>query len=266
MTRRSSLVVLLALAVGCGGGAVPVGSRATPAPVARSAPPRFGAGNGVYRYLRADTIIQTLPNGGTNQAVVERRILFRWATTPEAGGFALTLTLDSVRLFTAGGAPVRAFEDSARGAVIRGHLSPEGHLTGLTATPASRVTNLFLANLPWLVPTIPATLDSAGLIDTSEATVWFGVVDLQERTIRRSVAGEAVGSISQRGAVTSDGVAPNLHFTGSGARWGTATLAPSGRLLEATGRDSVAMAAEVATIGQTVQLMRIGGYTLTALP
>lgn len=272
MKPRRCWPLLVALAAGCGGGAA-VPTRA-PAP-GGGAPVRIpivrfrASGPWHAVYTRADTLITTLPNGGQQRQAIERRLHLRWMVTSMPTGLALVITVDSVRIAGLLGSIGRAMEDSGRGAVVRGTLDADGRVHGLTSSPDAAVAHALIADLPWLIPTLGLAGGTAvSWSDTLDAVVRFGVVDLAERTFRRSTAAPADGAVlvTLAGTVSRDGVSPQLHLTGSGTRQGTATVEVNGRIRQAAGRDSVMMSAMVESIGQSVQILQVGGYTLTATP
>lgn len=260
---------LVALAAACGGGAAVPAGQAAPA-AARIPTVRYRPGDSWRAvYTRADTLITTLPNGGQQRQAIERRLHIRWSAAAATSGLALSVTVDSVRIFGLPGGAGRAMEDSARGAVIRGVLFADGRLDSLVASRDAAVTHALIGDLPWLVPALGrAGSVAAEWSDTLQATVRFGVVDMSERTIRYSSAapGDNAVLVSMTGIVARDGVSPQLRLLGSGIRAGTATVELNGRIRTAVGRDSVLMSATVESIGQSVQILQVGGYTLTALP
>ncbi|HET7043190.1 MAG TPA: hypothetical protein VFI13_14315, partial [Gemmatimonadales bacterium] len=179
-------------------------------------------------------------------------------------GLALTVSLDSVHV---SGPNARTLEDSARGSVIRGRLSPTGRLDSLTSSADNGVDRTFLAALPWLVPNYPpSTAEGASVTDTLDATVPLGVLDVTERTVRQVRLGTTVGALELWGDLTRQGTGPQLELTGSGIRTAHADVDAAGRVLRLSGRDSVAMLAVASGTGQSVQLLQIETYTLTALP
>lgn len=264
MNRSRLTLVTLALAAACGGGAAlsggSPGSTIATAPVtARNAVYRPG-GPWKYSYERADTIISVLPNGGRQQLVLERKLQLAWQVTTTPTGLALAVTIDSARVIgVPGGA--RAMEDSARGSVLRGELSPQGRLTALGTSSDNGIAHALLAELPWLLPALGG--GEVPRVDTLDASVRFNVVDVAERTVRTTTAGNA---FQMAGMVTRDGVSPQLKLTGSGIRSASAQLANDGRPGAGAGRDSVSMTATVVTIGQSIEIIQLGGYALTPLP
>lgn len=270
--RSSGRLAFLALIAACGGNATqPAGDGMAhpllpPRPVAieyqAGAPAR-------YTYLRADTLITTLPNGGLQQQVVERRLQLRWQVSGSPEGLLLAVTVDSARVIGLPGDGGRQMADSARGSVIRARILPTGAVTLLEPVPANAVARTFATYLPWIVPMMPSgAREGTSWVDTLNSTMQFAVVDLAERT-ERTTTGELHGEgsvFTLQGAVTRDGVTPQLRIDGTGARWGRAELGPMGRLLSASGRDSVAMIASVPSIGQRVPILQVGGYSLTPLP
>ncbi|HTK56321.1 MAG TPA: hypothetical protein VL295_05815 [Gemmatimonadales bacterium] len=270
--RSAGRLAVLALIAACGGNAAePAGDGVVrpllpPRPVAieykAGAPAR-------YTYLRADTLITTLPNGGLQQQVVERRLQLRWQVTASPEGMVLAVTVDSARVIGLPGDMGRSMADSARGSVIRARILPTGAVTLLEPVPANAVARTFATYLPWIVPMMPSgAREGTSWVDTLNSTMQFAVVDLAERT-ERTTTGELHGEgsvFTLQGAVTRDGVTPQLRIDGTGARWGRAELGPAGRLLSASGRDSVAMIASVQSIGQRVPILQVGGYSLTPLP
>lgn len=272
MIRRAGPAVLgVCLAAACGGTAGP----ATTGEAIPLLPPRPVAieyragGPWRYAYLRADTLITTLPNGGSQQQVVEWQMQLRWQVSAAPQGLTLTVTIDSARVIGLPGEAGRAMADSARGTVLRAELDPTGTLRVLAPLPANAVARTFATNLPWMVPMMPAgTREGASWADTFTTTMQFAVVDLSERNERTTV-GELRGDgtlLKLTGTVTRDGVTPQLRIDGSGTRWGVAEVGPLGQLRTASGRDSVAMIATVEAIGQRVKILQIGGYTLTPRP
>lgn len=262
MTRRLPPLLTLALAAACGGGAAVSGagpSAPTSAPIVAASTYRAG-GPWHYLYQRADTFISLLPNGDRQRLVLERKLQLAWQVTSSASGLQLAVTIDSVQVYgVPGGA--RAMEDSARGTVIRGELTTQGRLAGLKASSDNGIAHALVADLPWLVPMLGGV--EAPRTDTLDASIRFNVVDVAERTVRSTAAG---ASFQMMGNVTRDGVSPQLNLSGTGIRLGSAMLGNDGKPGLGTGRDSVAMKATVVSIGQSIDIVQLGGYTLTPLP
>lgn len=267
IATRSSLLAL-ALVAACGGGVAVPGSPGAAAPAPHGVPMAFSPGGPWrYHYDRVDSITTTLPNGGQQQQAVERHLQLRWEALRAANGLSIRITIDSADLVGMPGGLGRAMEDSARGSVIQMELTPDGVVSTPSVTPENSVARGLMTDLPWLIPALPHSLmPGAFREDTLTSTVRFGVLDLSERTQRRTTVGAAVGSFDLSGEVTREGVSPQLHLTGSGLRVGRADFAPQGWMRDMTGRDSLAMTATVESIGQSVGLMQISGYSLTALP
>lgn len=269
---RSPLALGALFAAACGGGATQAAGDGTARPLL---PPRpvaieYRAGAPAhYTYLRADTLITTLPNGGLQQQVVERRLQLQWQVSSSPEGLLLSVTVDSAHVIGLPGDMGRLMADSARGSVIRARLLPTGALTLLDPIPGNAVARTFATYLPWIVPMMPTgAREGTTWVDTLTTTMQFAVVDLAERT-ERSTTGELRGDgsvLTLTGAVSRDGVTPQLRIDGTGTRWGRAEVGPMGRLLGASGRDSVAMVASVQSIGQRVPILQVGGYTLSPLP
>ena len=270
--RTAAGFIVLSFAAGCGGGAAGASGSGAAQPLL---PPRpvaieYRAGAPArYDYLRADTLITTLPNGGLQQQVVERRLQLRWQVSAAPDGLLLSVTVDSAHVVGLPGDAGRLMADSARGSVIRARLLPTGAVEMLEPVPANAVARTLATNLPWIVPMMPAgAREGTSWVDTLATTMQFAVVDLAERT-ERTTTGVLRGNgslLTLSGVVTRDGVTPQLRLAGTGARWGEAEVGPAGRLVTASGRDSVAMVATVESIGQRVKILQIGGYVLTPLP
>lgn len=272
MMRIHLPALCLALAA-CGG--APVAAGPGPAPVRRPHGPlaalRYGPGGPwAYRLTRQDTMYVTLPNGDKQIQVLDRTLTFRWSVTAGAGGGELVITVDSVRL---GGLPEalrHALEDSTRGAVLRGALAADGRGLALAVAPDNPVTQASAATVTWLLPALPAMAagDTLGVTDTLRGTTRFNVVDAAEVTVRqqRAVPADSAWMVIAEATVTRDGVSPDLTLTGSGARWGSTLVAPDGRILGASGRDSVAMSITVPSMGQQFSILQFTTYQLTPLP
>lgn len=262
--------IALALAAGCGGGAtVAGGTPPTPAPASRHLTPIAFAPGGPwrYRYDRIDSIMTTLPNGGTQLQVVERHLQLHWTNTRGPEGLLAQVTIDSADIVGMPGGLDRTLEDSARGSLLRFGLTTDGRVSSPQATPDNTVARAFGAQLPWIIPALPPSLMvGAARTDTVTDVIQFGAVDLTERTLRQTTIGSALGTFDLVGTITREGTSPQLHLTGAGQRIGRAEFAPGGALRLATGRDSVAMTALVAAMGQEVGLSQISAYTLAALP
>lgn len=272
MTRSAAGVAFLALLAGCGGNAAQPASDGAAHPLLPPRPVAIEYRAGVparYTYVRADTLITTLPNGSLQQQVVERQLLLRWQVSAVPEGLLLSVTIDSAHVVGLPGEMGRSMADSARGSVIRARLLPSGAVTLLEPVPGNAVGRTFATNLPWIVPMMPAgAREGSTWVDTLTTTMQFSVVDLAERT-ERTTTGELRGDgsvLTLTGAVSRDGVTPQLRIDGTGTRWGRAEVGPMGRLTAASGRDSVAMIASVDAIGQRVKILQVGGYSLTPLP
>lgn len=272
MKAAAGGIGLICLAAACGGATAVTSGPGAASPQAPTRPVAIEYRAGTesrYTYLRADTLITTLPNGGLQQQVVERWLQLRWSVRAEPGGLLLSVTVDSARVIGLPGDQGRLMADSARGSVIQARLLPTGVVTVLEPVPSNAVTRTFATNLPWLVPMMPSgAREGATWVDTLATTMQFAVVDLAERT-ERTTTGELHGDgsvLTLTGTVTRDGVTPQLQIDGAGARWGRAEVGPAGRLQAVSGRDSVAMVATVPSIGQRVQILQVGGYALAPLP
>lgn len=269
MTRPAWSLALLWLAA-CGAGAATPIEDARPLGPPRSVAVAYGVGGPWrYQYVRADTIITTLPNGSLQQQVVERRLVLRWQVTAAADGLQLQVTIDSAHVYGLADGAGRAMADQARGAVIRARLAPNGALSEVSSPSGNAIARTFAANLAWMVPSFPAEVrEGQSWGDTLTSTVQFQVVDLMERTHRQSI-GSPVGnavSVAMSGAVFRDGMTPQLRLDGSGTRSGTALVGALGRPQTGVGRDSVEMIASVQAIGQRVKILQVGAYTLTPIP
>jgi hypothetical protein len=269
MTRPAWCLALLWLAA-CGAGTTTPVDGARPLGPPRSVAVVYGVGGPWrYRYVRADTVITTLPNGSLQQQVVERRLVLRWQVTAATEGLLLAVTIDSAHVYGLSDGAGRAMADQARGAIIRARLAPNGALSEVASPSGNAIARTFAANLAWLVPSFPAEVrEGVSWEDTLSSTVQFQVVDLVERTQRQSIGtprGNAV-SVAMSGAVVRDGVTPQLRLDGSGTRSGTALVGDQGRPQEGMGRDSVEMIASVQAMGQRVKILQVGAYTLTPIP
>lgn len=269
MIRPAWSLALLWLAA-CGAGAATPIEDARPLGPPRSVAVAYGVGGPWrYQYVRADTIITTLPNGSLQQQVVERRLVLRWQVTPADEGLVLAVTIDSAHVYGLPDGAGRAMADQARGAVIRARLAPNGALSEVSSPSGNAIARTFAANLAWMVPSFPAEVrEGMSWGDTLTSTVQFQVVDLMERTLRQNIGtprGPAV-SVAMSGDVVRDGVTPQLRLEGSGTRSGTALVGALGRPEEGMGRDSVEMIASVQSMGQRVKILQVGAYTLTPLP
>ena len=263
MSRPSLPLLVLALVAACGGGAAVSGTEPGVAAPVTSAPRNAAyraGGPWKFSYQRADTIISILPNGGRQQLVLERTLQLAWQVATAPTGLTLTVTIDSANVIgVPGGA--RAMEDSARGTVLQGALSPQGRLTALTTSSDNGIAHALLADLPWLLPALGGS--DLPLVDTLDASIRFNVVDVAERTIRSTTQATPY---AMEGVVTRDGVSPQLTLTGSGTRSATALLGGEGRPGRGEGRDSVSMTATVTAIGQSIEIVQLSGYSLTPIP
>ena len=260
--------IALALAAGCGGGATVAGSGSTPLAPVHASPVTFAAGGPWrYRFDRIDSITTTLPNGGRQLQVLERHLVLRWVTTADAGALRARITIDSVDVVGMPGGMGRALEDSARGTVIEFALDPDGAVSTPTITPDNTVARTLSTQLPWLIPALPHSLmPGAERVDTLATPERFGVLDLDQRTVRHTSVGAAVGTFDLSGEVSRRGASPTLQLTGTGQRAARAEFTPQGMIRAVAGRDSLAMTATVETVGQSVDLTQIIAYSLTALP
>lgn len=269
MTRPAWSLALLWLAA-CGAGTTTPIDEARPLGPPRSVAVAYGVGGPWrYQYVRADTIITTLPNGSLQQQVVERRLLLRWQVTAGTDGLMLAVTIDSAHVYGLPDGAGRAMADQARGAVIRARLASTGALSEVSSPSGNAIARTFAANLAWMVPSFPAEVrEGVSWVDTLTSTVQFQVVDLMERTQRQSMGSLRRDTVTvlMSGAVVRDGVTPQLRLDGSGKRGGIAIVGALGRPVAGSGRDSVEMIASVQAIGQRVKILQVGAYTLTPLP
>ena len=261
-------LLLLALVAGCGGGATVAEGGSSPLAPVHASPVTFAAGGPWrYRFDRIDSITTTLPNGGRQVQVLERHLVLRWTTTADSGALRARITIDSVDVVGMPGGMGRALEDSARGTVIEFALQPDGAVSTPTITPDNTVARTLSTQLPWLIPALPHSLmPGAERVDTLSLPERVGVVDLDQRTVRRTSVGTAVGTFDMSGEVSRRGASPTLQLTGAGQRRAQVEFAPRGMIRTVQGRDSLAMTATVETVGQSVDLTQVIAYSLTALP
>lgn len=281
MTSRGAVLALTALAA-CGGGSAGGAAPGSVSPAHRSHgagfPPvmyRAGAPER-YAYYRRDSVVTHLPNGSDVPQVLGRSLLLTLtilpATPGTAGGLHVSIRADSLT-FDADASPMmqNPFSDVA-GTTWTGTIGPNGALTGLTADRHSQGADLLGIDLPRILPTLPPTGAKPGDQWSDTVANQFPIQNLQvaETLTTTSAASEGTDEnqiqIATTGVLTRAGANGSLTLSGSGVRGAAYTLDADGRLLAASGADTVTMDISIKAVGQSVKVQQWGRYTVTPRP
>lgn len=277
--RRAVLLVTSLAAFACGPSntgtarppapAPPYGGPATPAPGTPSSNAmtvsRYGVIDARYAIDRADTITLQYPNGMQTQ-VIERSLWVRLIIGPGTTTQPVNITLDSIRVASV----PRDSLISADGLRWTGTIENGTRLGSLAPASHHALAEQLVGNaLRDLVAALPPagaragstwtdTLSSAELVLGSEIPV----------TVVRSVRADGQGGtppvmlLQSTGAVSGSGKSQRfgeeIGLTVQGTRLRSHHLTAGGQLIDATGRDSLAIAYDLPSVGQTVPATQRG--------
>ena len=247
-----------------GGGAAPKPATPSGIEVARLAP-----GDLRFQVTRHDSLTLLYPTGSQSQ-VLDRTAWLRVLLTSDN---AVTIVLDSLRS-TGGLSPdsLRALDGLLwNGAIERGRL---GALR--PSRTSSLAEQLALPLAQELVPALPVTGVKAGATWRDSTTRAQHVVGAElpmtavtEFTVRDAASRkelELVGAARLAAKGTSAQFGQPIDITASGTRQRTWRLSSTGQLSGVEGSDSLAMALDVPSVGQTVPATQVGRLTATRVP
>ena len=279
--KSRAAVAALAMLAACSGGAgnsAPGGvtpahrSHGAPLPPVtyRAGPPER------YTYYRRDSVVTHLPNGSDVPQVFGRSLFLTLTILPQtpgtAGALHVSIHADSVA-FDADASPMMQtpLSDLA-GTAWTGTLGPNGAITGLTPDRHSQGADLVGADLPRILPTLPPGGARVGDQWTDTVENQFPIQSLQvaETLKTTSTASEGVDAgqlqVTSAGSVVRSGSNGSLALSGGGTRSASYTLGADGRLLSASGADTLTMSISVKAVGQSVKVELWGRYTVLPHP
>lgn len=284
MKCRALLAVWLA-AIACG----PSGSGGTkqpvPVPTAKPTAPsptqptsaaggavavaRYSSSDARYAIDRADTITFQYPNGLQTQ-IVDRSIWIRLIIGPGATTAPVNITLDSIRVTNV----PRDSLLSADGLRWTGTLEDGARLGSLTPSSRHALAEQLVGNtFRDLIAALPpgGARSGASWTDTTATTeqVAGNPIDV---TVVRAVHATgpsgtpAVVSLESVSQVTGGGKSQRfgeeIGVAVTGTRLRTHRLSPSGLVLSVEGRDSLALAFDLPSVGQTVPATQRGHLSI----
>ncbi|HEU4697757.1 MAG TPA: hypothetical protein VFS40_01105 [Gemmatimonadales bacterium] len=231
-----------------------------------------------YAVQRHDSVAFQLPGGQSSSQLLDRTMYFTLALTdgqPGDSGYRVAIALDSIRS-GATGLAAQVFQ-MAEGTHWTAALSRTGKLSGLTADKTNEAVAQIGSTLAtYFFPALPAggakaeaqwtrrdtTQVQAASFSLQEATTGTYVASAAPETAgRKTLRITADVAVAQTGTGQMSG--QPVQVQGSGNRHQEHLLDVDGRLLQATGRDSVAMTYTVPAMGQSVPAVQVGSFTLT---
>jgi hypothetical protein len=230
---------------------------------------RYASSDARYAIDRADTITFQYPNGLQTQ-VVDRSIWIRLIVGPGATTAPINITLDSIRVASV----PRDSLLSADGLRWTGTLE-DGVRLG-TLTPSSRhalAEHLVGNTFRDLIATLPpgGVRSGASWTDTTATTEQVAGSEVPVTVVRAAHSAGPSGSPSTvvlessslvTGSGTSQRFGEEIGVSLSGARTRTHRLSPTGQLLGADGRDSLAISFDLPSVGQTVPATQRGHLSI----
>jgi hypothetical protein len=262
--------------------AAPVPARApvaAPAPAAQPAALRYSVGTSRYR-LEQQTHVEQEMMGQVNATDISTGALFTVAMADAEGNVAVTITIDSLAIGAAMGAPSADELAAARGKTVRLVLSPTGRAISMTAPDSAGATLLQIAQglrefLPLLPPgstepgttwydTTSTTAPSSGLMVTAHITRQHRVAGWEDRGGARAlhVATTATYTVTGSGEVQGQAI----ELAGGGLSATDAFVSAAGVYLGSTVKDSALVNASVVSAGMVVPVRRTTRSTFTRLP
>ena len=280
--RSRAAVAALAVLAACGGGGTGNGAPGGVTPARRShgaplPPVTYRAGPPErYIYYRRDSVVTHLPNGSDVPQVFGRSLLLTLTILPQtpgtAGALHVSIHADSVA-FDADASPMMQSPlGDLAGTTWTGTLGPNGAITGLTPDRRSQGADLVAVDLPRILPTLPAGGARAGDQWTDTVANQFPIQSLQvaETLQTTSTASEGAEAgqlqVTTVGSVVRSGANGSFTLSGGGTRSASYTLGADGRLLAASGADTLTMSISVKAVGQSVKLEQWGRYTVQPRP
>jgi len=278
--KRSSLVMVAALASGCAGRSTPPATPA-PAPAASVEPAtlRYAPGTGHYRLESQTHVVQEMM-GTSNATDITTAALFTAAVADTAGNLGVVITIDSLGITAPMGAPDPAELSAAKGKVVRLVVSPAGRSISLTPPEGAGAVVLQMAQgLREFLPPLPPTTAAAGTTwsDTSTTTTpTMGMAVTVKMTRAHRVAGweDRAGAHALHIATTSTYVVSGsgdvqgqaVELNGSGQATSDAYVSAAGVYLGGAATDSAVVNANVTSAGMTIPVRRTTRTTFTRLP
>jgi hypothetical protein len=291
--KYSTLLLTVALMVGCSSSTTTTGGPEAPAPepVDPNAPPPPEGGRGPtvtyrpvngagYRLEHRDSLVLQY-QGGQSQTQVRSRVAFVRVTlagAPEQGSYKIAITLDSLEALESGTPVTPDSVAAARGTVWSGTISTVGTLSELKPDRSSTLTDELAGHLRLLFPALPQGGVREGM-QWSDSTQYPLVSDAFSGTEssvtayraaeKVDVAGEEAipletGSKYSRSGKRVQGD-QELEMTASGTRTGVHRLGLDGVLVSAQGTDTGEMTISVPALGQTVPITRSSTYAVSSL-
>ena len=230
---------------------------------------RYASSDARYAIDRADTITFQYPNGLQTQ-VVERSMWIRLIIGPGAATAAINITLDSIRV----GTVPRDSLFSADGLRWTGTLEDGVRLGALTPSSHHALAEQLVGNaFRDLIATLPPGGARAGVswTDTTSTTEQVAGSEVPVTMIRAARATGQTGtpatvllesSSSVTGGGKSQRFGEEIGITLSGTRTRAHRVSAAGQVLEAEGRDSLAISFDLPSVGQTVPATQRGRLSI----
>lgn len=285
--KRQPLVFAAALAAAACAGrsnppAAPAPTRAAlPARAAATEPAtlRYTAQTGHYR-LDSRTHVEQEMMGSTNATDITTGALFTAAMAEAEGNLGVAITIDSLGITAAMGAPDPAELTAARGKVVRLVVSHAGRPISLTPPDSAGITLQQISQglrefLPQLPPGAP-TEGTTWADTTSTTTPTQGIAVTVKAARQHRVAGweDHAGTRALHIATTStytitgsgDVQGQSVELSGGGQGTSDAFVSAAGVYLGGTAGDSSLVNANVVSAGMVIPVRRSTRSTFTRLP
>lgn len=247
--------------------AAPGAPTADPAEVKAAAIPRYVAADERYLVTQADSLTLSYPSGTQRQILQHQSALRLVLREAPAGGFTVSIRLDSVRA-------VELPRDSllaGDGLLWTGRLGADGRLGALTASkPVPLAEQLVRPALAALFLPLPegGVRPGAAWRDSVVQPRRLLNLDVQETAVTDRSALPALDGVRVTGsaALTAAGkgaaFGQELELAAAGVRREAHELVLPGVVATATRRDSLAVEVSVPSVGQTVPATRISTLLL----
>lgn len=287
MRPASAFTVLLAAAcASTSGGAGPVPAPGAAAPAAAPAQLAQEHGKPVtltlppfmrFQLERRDTIAVQLPNGATQNQVIQWDARLDARGSAETDGYRVVVTLDTVEITASVPVPPTAL-DSALGARWTAHLSADGKLTDIEADRDNSIVNQLGAMLRLLYPPLPGPELRSGAAWTDSSTVATRAqqFDVQEQQqIQYVASGPAVhgddkvfviagtGTFSRSGEATQFG--QEMRHESTGQRQLSYYLGTDGTPVGMDGTETSKVTFTVPAVGQSINAEQRSSFRVSAM-
>jgi hypothetical protein len=228
-----------------------------------------------FQLDRRDTVALQLPNGATQNQVIQWNAGLDVQGSAETGGYRVVITLDSLTITASIPVP-QAGLDSAQGTRWTAHLSPDGTLTNVEPDRDNSIVNQFGAMLHLLFPPLPGSDLRAGAAWTDSSTVATRAqnFDVQEqRRTEYTASGPAVhgadkvfvisgsGTFTRSGAATQFG--QEMHHESTGQRRVSYYLGTDGTPVGMDGAETSKVTITVPAVGQSIDAEQRSSFRVT---